>query len=102
MTSRRQFIQIVPVAACGALLGQAAFAQANLLDEKAPQATALGYVADAAKADKAKYKQYKAGQVCSNCALYQGKATDATAACPLFAGKVVAGKGWCSAYAKKG
>ena len=48
------------------------------------------------------YKTYAAGQVCSNCALYQGKPTDAAGGCPLFAGKQVAGKGWCSAYAKKG
>ena len=29
----------------------------------------MGYVSDASKTDKAKYKQYKAGQLCSNCAL---------------------------------
>ncbi|MCU0969229.1 MAG: high-potential iron-sulfur protein [Rubrivivax sp.] len=102
MTTRRQFIQIVPVAAGTALIaGRPAFAQANLVNEKDPQAVALGYVADAAKADKAKYKNWAAGQNCSNCALYQGKPTDATAGCPLFAGKVVGGKAWCSAYAKK-
>jgi hypothetical protein len=72
------------------------------VDEKGPQASALGYVADATKADKAKYKQYAAGQACANCALYQGKPADAAATCPLFAGKQVAAKGWCSAYAKKG
>jgi High potential iron-sulfur protein len=102
MTSRRQFIQIVPVAGASLLGARMASAQANLLSEKDPQAVALGYVADAAKADKAKYKNWAAGQLCNNCALYQGKAADASGGCPLFAGKVVAGKGWCSAYAKKG
>ena len=102
MTSRRQFIQIIPVAGAAILGSRGAMAQANLVNEKDAQAVALGYVADATKADKAKYKNYAAGQVCTNCALYQGKPTDAAAACPLFAGKVVAGKGWCSAYAKKG
>jgi len=102
MTSRRQFIQIIPVAGATILGSRAAMAQANLVNEKDAQAAALGYVGDATKADKAKYKNYAAGQTCTNCALYQGKPTDATAACPLFAGKVVAGKGWCSAYAKKG
>ena len=29
------------------------------------------------------------------------KAADAAGGCPLFAGKQVAGKGWCSAWAKK-
>jgi High potential iron-sulfur protein len=102
MTSRRQFIQIVPLAGAAMLSGRAAQAQAAMVGEKDPQAVSLGYVADATKADKTKYKTYAAGQLCSNCALYQGKATDAAGGCPLFAGKQVAGKGWCSAYAKKG
>jgi len=72
------------------------------VSEKDPQAVALGYVSEATKADKAKYKNYVAGQACANCALFQGKPTDAAGACPLFAGKQVAAKGWCSAYAKKG
>ena len=99
-TTRRQFIQIVPLAGAAALL-TARSAQAAMVEESDPQAKALGYVADASKADKAKYKQYAAGQLCNNCALYQGKASDAAAGCALFPGKQVAGKGWCSAYAKK-
>lgn len=99
MTSRRQFIQIVPVA--GAALFAARGAQAQQVTEKDPQAVALGYVSDATKADKAKFKNYAAGQHCGNCALFQGKETDAEGVCPLFAGKKVAGKGWCSAWAKK-
>jgi hypothetical protein len=51
--------------------------------------------------DAKKYPKHAATQLCSNCALYQGKATDAVGGCPLFAGKQVAGKGWCSAWAKK-
>jgi High potential iron-sulfur protein len=101
MTSRRQFIRIVPVAGAALLATRGAFAaDAPMVDEKDPQAAALGYVADAAKADKAKYPNYAAGQNCSSCQLYQGKA-DPKGVCPLFAGKQVAGKGWCSAYAKK-
>ncbi|MBK9134517.1 MAG: high-potential iron-sulfur protein [Betaproteobacteria bacterium] len=102
MTSRRRFIQIVPVAGAALLGAGAVQAQANMVSEKDAQAGALGYVADAAKVDKAKYKQYAAGQICANCSLYQGKATDATAVCPLFGTKHVAGKGWCSAWVKKG
>mgnify|MGYP003333293237 CR=1 FL=1 len=41
------------------------------------------------------------GQNCGNCALFQGKASDASGGCPLFAGKKVSTKGWCSAYNKK-
>ena len=56
---------------------------------------------DAGKADKTKYKTWAATQHCDNCALFQGKAGDASAVCPLFGTKRVAGKGWCSAWAKK-
>lgn len=95
---RRTFM--MTVAASGAVLATAARAQAKL-EEKDPQAVALGYVQDATKADVKKYPKYAAGQNCSTCALYQGKAGDATGNCPLFAGKPVTAKGWCSAYAKK-
>jgi hypothetical protein len=101
MTSRRRFIQIVPFAGASLLAARGTFAQAVMVNEKDPQAVALGYVADATKADKTKFKTYAPGQLCSNCALFQGKATDAAGGCPLFAGKQVAAKGWCSAYAKK-
>ncbi|MGA1273968.1 MAG: high-potential iron-sulfur protein, partial [Burkholderiaceae bacterium] len=42
----------------------------------------------------------KPGQVCSNCALYQGGSAKA-GGCAIFPGKQVAGSGWCSAWAKK-
>ena len=99
MTSRRTFIQIVPIAGLAMLASQHAIAAD--VDPKDAQAAALGYVADATKADKTKYPKYAAGQNCASCQLYQGKAGDASGGCPLFAGKTVAAKGWCSAYAKK-
>jgi hypothetical protein len=95
---RRVFL--MTLAASGAALATRAQAQA-LVDEKDAQAAALGYVAEAKRADGKKFPKYAAGQNCTNCALYQGKATDKAAACPLFAGKQVAGAGWCSAWAKK-
>ncbi len=97
--TRRTFL--MTVAASSAALAMSAHAQAKL-DEKDPQAVALGYVSDATKADTKKYPKYAAGQNCAGCALYQGKAGDAAGACPLFAGKQVSSKGWCSAWAKKG
>ena len=100
MTSRRRFISLVPLLGAATLArGQGA---APLVDLKDPQAATLGYVADASKADRAKYPKYAAGQACSGCALYQGKAGDASGPCPLYAGKAVAAKGWCSAWVKKG
>jgi len=101
MTSRRSFIQILPLAGAMALCARGAVAAPAAVDPKDPQAAALGYVADATKADKAKFPKYAAGQRCDGCQLYQGKAGDAAGPCALFAGKSVAAKGWCSAYTKK-
>ena len=95
---RRVFL--ITAAAAGVSVGTLAHAQA-MVDEKDPQAVGLGYAADSTKVDAKKYPKHAATQLCSNCALYQGKATDAAGGCPLFAGKQVAGKGWCSAWAKK-
>lgn len=95
---RRSFM--IALAATGAALATRVQAQ-TLVDEKDAQAAALGYVADAKRADVKKFPKFVAGQHCANCALFQGKATDKTAACTLFPGKQVAGAGWCSAWAKK-
>lgn len=96
---RRVFV--MSVVATTASLGAIAHAQQPMLDEKDAQAAALGYVADVKRVDSKKFPRYAAGQLCSNCSLYQGKATDKAAACPLFAGKLVAGPGWCNAWVKK-
>lgn len=76
-------------------------ARLPMVDEKDAQAVALGYVEDATKADTARFKNHVAGNVCSNCALYQGKTGDAAGPCPLFAGKSVTAKGWCTSWVKK-
>jgi hypothetical protein len=101
MTSRRGFIKILPAAGVTMLGARQALAQAPMLDEKDPLAVNLGYVADAAKADKTKFPKWAAGQNCANCALFQAAAGAAAGLCPLFAGKQVTAKGWCSAWAKK-
>jgi hypothetical protein len=95
---RRVFL--ISLAASGAAFAVRAQAQA-LVDEKDPQAAALGYVAEAKRADSKKYPKFAAGQNCASCALYQGKASDKAGPCPLFAGKQVASDGWCSAWSKK-
>jgi hypothetical protein len=102
-TSTRRVFMMQAVATGTALLGAAqAQAQAAKVDEKDPQAVALGYVADTTKADAKKFTKHSKDQKCTNCALYQGKATDPWGGCPLFGTKQVAGPGWCSAWAKKG
>ena len=95
---RRAFL--LTVAASSMALATRAQAQ-TLVDEKDAQAAALGYVADAKRVDVKKFPKFAAGQNCTNCVLYQGKAADKAGGCPLFAGKQVAGPGWCSAWAKK-
>ena len=99
-SNRRVFMMQVATAAGATLVAGQAMAQA-MVAENDPQAAGLGYKADASKVDKAKFPKYAAGQACSSCALYQGKAGSASGACGLFPGKQVAAKGWCSAYAKK-
>ncbi|MEO5658707.1 MAG: high-potential iron-sulfur protein [Polaromonas sp.] len=102
MKSNRRIFVIHSIVGAG-VLATTRLAQAAdpMLTEADPQAVALGYKADATKADKVKFPKYAADQHCANCALFQGKATDAAGGCPLFAGKQVAAKGWCSAWAKK-
>ena len=103
---RRRFLEIgsatLVAAAVGTMADRAA-AQAKLppLDEKDAQAQALGYRSDSTKVDKAKYPKHAATQMCGTCALFMGKAGDATGGCAIFAGKAVNAKGWCSAWAKK-
>jgi hypothetical protein len=96
---RRVFMMNVVTTSCA--LGLASVARAAglpMVAETDAMAVNLHYKADASQVKHAKYQP---GQQCSNCVLYQGKPTDAAAACGIFPGKQVAGKGWCTAYAKK-
>jgi hypothetical protein len=72
-----------------------------MVDPADGQAVALGYKANAAEVDKAKYPNKAEGQACANCTLYQGAAGSEAGGCALFPGKQVAAKGWCSGYTKK-
>lgn len=98
--SRRIFL--VQSAACYVAIGASSTASAqSIVLETDTQAVALGYKADASKVDKAKQPKYVAGQLCSNCALFQGAANASAGGCPLFAEKQIAAKAWCNAWAKK-
>ncbi len=102
MTTRRTLLHVVPAVGVALVAGQArAQANAKPVDEKEPQAVALGYVTDAKRADKAKFPKYAPGQHCAICQFYQGAATAPTAPCTIFGGRPVAGPGWCSAYVAK-
>lgn len=103
MTSRRTFLLLLPFAGSASMaLGEAAAqTAAKPVDEKEPQAQALGYVTDAKRVDKARFPKYAPPQRCAVCQLYQGQPSAALAPCTLFAGRPVAGPGWCSAYVPK-
>ena len=70
--------------------------------ETSEQSKALGYKADAAKVDAKKYPNRAAGQSCSSCVFYQGKAGDNSGGCAVFNNNLVARQGWCGAWTKKG
>lgn len=97
---RRTFLIAASAIGAGALSTRAN-AQAPMVDPASTQAVALGYYADSKKVDAKKWPKHQPTQLCSNCALYQGKPTDKAGGCPLFPAKQVAGPGWCSAWAKK-
>lgn len=107
-SSRRVFVihSATAIAASAAVVAAPmAFAQKPaalpMVDPKDPTAIALAYAVDTTKVDKTKFPKHAATQNCANCAIFQGKATDAAGGCPLFAGKQVPAKAWCSAWAKK-
>jgi hypothetical protein len=85
------------------LLGSAAEAAAPTpLDPNDPQAKALGFVMDASTVNAAAGNPtYKAGQKCSTCAQFTGKAGDATAPCNIFVGHTVPSGGWCRVWVAK-
>lgn len=101
MPNRRRFILSIVPASALALGVRPASAEAARLAENDPQAVALGYVHDATKLDAKKFPRYAAGQLCSNCQLFQGKSGEEWGPCSAFAGKLVNAKGWCSAWVKK-
>lgn len=98
MNTRRRFLTSISIGSLG--LATQARAQ-GALDEKDPQAIALGYVADAGRADVSRFPKYAAGQSCGKCAFFQGHAGDAAGACPLFGGRQVKARAWCGNWVEK-
>lgn len=106
--NRRNFLKLGVKAGGGALALTAIPLQlvaAEEVSESEPLAQAMGYRLDAATVDTAKFPK-RAGdegakQFCSNCALYAGAASDATAPCSIFQNRPVRGSGWCNAWVAK-
>jgi High potential iron-sulfur protein len=84
----------VPLAALGLQPRARAAAPAALLDGASPEAKAVKYVEDAAKATAA-----TRGSSCANCALYQGAEGSKQGPCQIFPGKEVKAAGWCTSWA---
>ncbi len=97
--TRRTFITSLATASAAVMTNQA-LAQTKL-DEAASQAVSLGYLHDTTKVDGKKYPKHEKSQQCSNCVLWQSKATDPWGVCPIFSGKQVSAKGWCISWVKK-
>ena len=98
MSTRRVFIlqAVAGIAAAG--LGQRAFAQDRpMLAENDPEAIKFSYTADASKVDPKKFPDFKAGDRCNKCQIYEDEPNN-VGGCPIFTGKRVAGSGWCSSF----
>jgi len=98
MTSRRTFIATIPIGIAAVSTSRMAFAEPVRVAEDDPAAAAIGYRHDAADVDVEKFPRYQPGQICSNCALYQGPPDAEWAPCPALGNRLVAGPGWCVAW----
>ncbi len=100
---RRFLINAVLASAALPFVGRLASGAAQAADlPKLPldnaQAKALNYVETT---EGLTHASYKAGSICQNCQFWQGGPDAEWGGCTLFPGHNVAGKGWCSAWAKK-
>ncbi len=101
----RRVFMLRSAACCAAAAAMAPLAQAaNLkrVEESEPKAASLGYRHDATKVDTKRFPKYKAGEKCTNCMAWLGKASDAWSECDLMPDRLVSGTGWCSSYVKLG
>ena len=98
---RRALLKLGAAATVAACAGNAAAQGAPHVDEKDPQAEALGYKHDATKVDSKKFANYQPGQTCATCLQFQAKGKEEWAPCTIFPGKQVNAKGWCTAWVKK-
>ena len=87
--SRRRFIKLTAIGLAAAPFASALLSgtarAADLISEADPQASALGYKADATKAEK----RTDATAHCANCGLYTGKEGEASGPCAIFQAKLV-------------
>ncbi len=98
MTSRRIFMLGSCAAALAAIATRSALAEDRQpLREDEPQAREFSYVSDATKVDQKKFPDFKPGDRCSKCQIYEDGPND-MGGCPLFAKRLVAAAGWCTSF----
>ena len=98
MTNRRVFILHSCAGLAAATLGCMAWADDRVpLKEDEPLAKEFNYVVDAAKVDGHKFPDFKAGDRCSKCQIYEDGPND-MGGCAIFPGKLVTAAGWCTSF----
>ena len=103
--SRRDALKKLAVllGAAGVVAGARRAAAADLphLNEKDPNAMALGYHDDAAQVDPKQFQTYRPGQRCESCLQLQGQQGQPWRPCNLFPGELVNAGGWCRVWVPK-
>lgn len=104
--SRRELLAKIAVATAAAAAATKVRAAAGdaaspaRLSPSDPLAVAFAYVEDATRVDASRFRSYKPGQTCANCAQIEGAADVEWRPCVLFRDKLVKAAGWCSAYVR--
>ena len=100
--NRRTFTLQAMLGGAGLVAMDVTHAEASLLLESNPQASALGYKADASKIESAHFPKYAAGQKCAACQMFRARQPDtAPGSCAIFPGKLVSAEGWCNSFIKQ-
>lgn len=98
MTSRRIFIMSSCAAALAAIsTGKALAEERQPLQEDEALAREFSYVSDARKVDQKKFPDFKPGDRCSKCQIYEDGPNE-MGGCPLFPKRLVAAAGWCTSF----
>src|SRR5271168_3698544 len=110
MPTRRAVIGTLPATVAAWLVACGGADGVPLVDEQAPAAAALGYVADATRTNKTKFPVYTAGARCDTCAFFEKRSGwfARTGGCALlvqyddyFRARDVSAAGWCKLYVRQ-
>lgn len=97
--NRRTFAIQSMLGTAGVVAVRLTQAEAAMLLETSPQASTLGYRAEASKVESTSYPKYAPGQKCASCQMFRARQPDTgPGSCAIFPGKLVSGEGWCNAY----